>query len=101
MPHCLVYLVFLAGRVRLVALSRFFFSFNQRFARIFTYVLTAPIAITPATAQSSSGGTCTAANWPPYFELSIFAYALLAGAVLHFVLLPVQAFLVSRFSAGV
>lgn len=74
------------------------FSLSQRFARIFTYVLIAPIAIAPAMAQKNSGGTCTAPIWPPHFELSIFAYALLAGAVLHFVLLPLQAAVVARFS---
>nr|WP_315489889.1 hypothetical protein [uncultured Rhodoferax sp.] len=83
---------------RSFARSRFFFSFNHPFARIFTYVLIAPMTITPATAQYSSVGTCTAAISSPYFEAAIFAYALLASALMHFVLLPLQRLAVAYFS---
>lgn len=82
---------------RSFARSRFFFSFNHRFARIFMYVLIAPMTTTPATAQYSMGGTCTAAIVSPNFEAAIFAYALLAGAVMHFVLLPLQRVVVAYF----
>lgn len=85
---------------RSLARACFFLSFNQRFARIFIYVLMAPMAITPATAQYSSVGTCTAGISSPHFELSIFAYALLASAVMHFVLLPLQRAVVARFSGS-
>ena len=50
---------------RSFARVRFFFSFSQRFARIFTYVLIAPMTITPATAQYKAVGTCTTAISSP------------------------------------
>lgn len=80
------------------ARSFFRFSLSHRAALILMIVLTAPMAITPATAQNNSVGTCTAAIFPPYVGFSIFTYALLASAVMHFVLLPIQRFLVFRFS---
>ncbi|MCX7258704.1 MAG: hypothetical protein NTZ64_18865 [Polaromonas sp.] len=78
--------------------SRRLFSLSHLSALIFTTVLIAPTVSTAATAQYSSTGTCTAAIFLPDFGLVIFAYVLLASALMHFVLLPLQRVIVAWFS---